>query len=181
MLPAPNFNSYWFWAGEIPPLMCEAIQRRGIEQGLRTAEVGIGEEQEVDTKTRISEVTFLDELPWLQDIMLGYARRANASANWNFALDTIDGIQFTRYEPGGFYDWHCDASDDEPWVRKLSVVLQLSNPETYKGGEFEFRGGLAPISQQGSILVFPSQLEHRVWEVTSGTRYSLVAWIGGPR
>ena len=37
------------------------------------------------------------------------------------------------------------------------------------------------FAQQGSILVFPSQLEHRVWEVTSGTRFSLVAWIGGPR
>ena len=34
---------------------------------------------------------------------------------------------------------------------------------------------------QGSVLVFPSYLVHRVSEITKGTRRSLVNWIEGPR
>ena len=32
------------------------------------------------------------------------------------------------------------------------------------------------ISQQGSIVVFPSFMWHRVCPVTEGTRHSLVVW-----
>ena len=32
----------------------------------------------------------------------------------------------------------------------------------------------------GSIIVFPSFLEHRVEPVTKGTRYSVVTWFTGP-
>ena len=32
----------------------------------------------------------------------------------------------------------------------------------------------------GSVIVFPSFMEHQVTPVTKGTRYSLVAWFVGP-
>ena len=68
--------------------------------------------------------------------------------------------------------------------RKLSVVVQLCDPNSYEGGVFEFGGGpVAPkeFATQGSVLVFPSYLSHRVTEVTKGTRYSIVSWAEGPR
>ena len=34
--------------------------------------------------------------------------------------------------------------------------------------------------EQGCCTVFPSYVLHQVTPVTKGTRYSLVAWIGGP-
>ncbi len=67
--------------------------------------------------------------------------------------------------------------------RKLSICIQLSNPDDYTGGEFEFKTLENPTGYktQGSILVFPSYNEHQITEITSGTRYSLVGWMEGPR
>ena len=67
--------------------------------------------------------------------------------------------------------------------RKLSICIQLSDPEEYKGGEFQFKSLDSPTNYKtkGSILVFPSYNEHQITEITSGTRYSLVGWMEGPR
>ena len=32
----------------------------------------------------------------------------------------------------------------------------------------------------GTVIIFPSYTHHRVSPVTKGTRYSVVAWYGGP-
>ena len=37
-----------------------------------------------------------------------------------------------------------------------------------------------PKLEEGSIIVFPSFLQHRVAPITKGIRYSLVAWFLGP-
>jgi PKHD-type hydroxylase len=70
--------------------------------------------------------------------------------------------------------------------RKLSMTIQLSEPNEYEGGEFEIDpefGVLdqAVIKQRGTVLVFPSFLRHRVAPVTSGIRRSLVCWAEGPK
>jgi PKHD-type hydroxylase len=74
-------------------------------------------------------------------------------------------------------------------LRKLSVVISLSDPKDYEGGDFEFqfRGSDDPtltkivpeIKPKGSVLVFPSYIWHRVKPITKGLRYSLVAWVRG--
>ena len=52
----------------------------------------------------------------------------------------------------------------------------------FEGGDFEIRGkdDRVPKLEEGSIIVFPSFLEHRVTPVTEGIRYSLVSWFVGP-
>ena len=67
--------------------------------------------------------------------------------------------------------------------RKLSISIQLNDPSEYKGGSFEFKELLEkeqPKLLQGSVLVFPSFLQHRVTPIISGTRYSAVTWARGP-
>ena len=82
------------------------------------------------------------------------------------------------------------------YIRKLSFSIQLSDPEDYEGGELEFkvsnynsrkRGDFnldepfhAPI-KKGTIIIFDSRVKHRVREVKSGVRKSLVGWVVGPR
>jgi PKHD-type hydroxylase len=73
-------------------------------------------------------------------------------------------------------------------IRKLSMTINLTDPTTYKGGRMHFdspswtkptiRECLAARAQ-GSVVVFPSFILHRVTPVTEGTRYSLVAWFLG--
>ena len=79
-------------------------------------------------------------------------------------------------------------------TRKLSMVVQLSKPENYEGGGFRFnlRGLdsqtddniMSPppgFKQQGSIIVFPSFLWHKVEPITKGIRHSLVMWALGEK
>jgi PKHD-type hydroxylase len=39
---------------------------------------------------------------------------------------------------------------------------------------------LGQLRKRGTVIIFPSFLQHRVTEVKRGTRYSLVQWYNGP-
>ena len=103
-------------------------------------------------------------------------------------VDLIAEIQFTEYHAteNGKYDWHHDVdwNGNDSLDRKLSLTVQLSDPEDYDGGDFEF-AEVEPLpdfaKQKGTVMVFPSYLSHRVTPVTRGVRRSLVAWFFGPR
>ena len=112
-------------------------------------------------------------------------------ANTDFKVDIIPDIfpiQYTTYHAAnqGHYEFHSDVHwpSRNNLDRKLSFVMQLSDPDEYTGGQFQFQHlNDFPYHQfvaKGSILVFPSALFHRVTPVTSGTRRSLVSWIEGP-
>lgn len=95
-----------------------------------------------------------------------------------------EGFQFTKYEaPAGKYDLHIDKTYMQQ-VRKLSLVIQLSDPSEYEGGDLVLKFGKEDVvakKQQGFLTMFPSYVLHGVTPVTSGTRYSLVAWVTGPQ
>ena len=104
---------------------------------------------------------------------------------FNFELDVFaEGFQFTKYEaPAGKYDLHMDKAY-KPVIRKMSVVIQLSNPNDFEGGDLLLQTSNKPDvmkKEQGHLIMFPSYIVHGVTPVTKGTRYSLVAWISGPQ
>jgi len=153
-------------------------------------------------KKRDSNIVWLSE-PWIYNEIHPYVHQANKNAGWNFQWDYSEACQFTKYKQDQYYGWHCDSWDG-PYVdinnknyngkiRKLSVTCVLSKPEDYEGGELEFDFGTdepdkkhnvrscTEIKTQGSLVVFPSFVRHRVKPVTKGTRYSLVIWsLGQP-
>ena len=92
-----------------------------------------------------------------------------------------EGMQFATYDRDGHYGWHSDYGRGVYSVRKLSLAVQLSDPDEYDGGDFEFMATNEPAPRQiGSLIAFPSFLVHRVCPVTRGRRMSLVSWISGP-
>lgn len=120
---------------------------------------------------------------WLYDKLMNLAVIGNREI-WNFDLvSTVDSIQYTEYlEGGGHYDYHLDIGDGSASLRKLSIVVQLSDPSEYEGGTFEILRGVNPEplpKDKGAVLLFPSYLMHRVTPVTKGIRRSLVIWVGG--
>ena len=123
---------------------------------------------------------------WVKDLLWDYIQQANVNA-FNIDVHNEAEIQFTEYHAAqaGHYDWHHDVNWNGQTIsdRKLSVTIQLSDPSEYEGGDFEFDDVKtnADFSSQGTVLIFPSYLRHRVRPVTSGTRQSLVAWFFGPR
>ena len=66
----------------------------------------------------------------------------------------------------------------------MTVLLN----DNYEGGELEFatynkekcKITVPEFNRIGSIVVFPSAMEHRVTPVTKGIRHSLVVWFLGP-
>lgn len=107
---------------------------------------------------------------------------------FNFDITSLqENLQYTEYDESyqGRYDWHFDVGEGPlNCGRKLSISIQLSDPSEYEGGELQFSldGDRTVIAEkeQGTMVIFPSYLRHRVTPVTKGTRRSLVTWITGP-
>lgn len=100
---------------------------------------------------------------------------------YRLRLSQFSILQLLCYEPGGFYGMHPDMGSRRFSTRKLSVVVFLSDPLSYGGGELVFYPDMPPVPRgQGQLVVFPSYLMHEVLPVTAGRRHSLVAWAHGP-
>jgi len=152
----------------------------------------------IDKKVRISDVAWTAD-QWIYDTIWPFLSEANENAGWKYDIRGAEPMQITRYKKGGFYYFHRDGMgdhlsaydlpDNECFhgnVRKLSMTVLLN--DNYEGGEFQF----ATLHQEkceihtpefnkiGSIVVFPSGVEHGVAPVTKGIRYSLVTWFLGP-
>ena len=134
---------------------------------------------------RKSQISWLSS-QGLKERLWDHVQRVNEAS---FGLDVTDqaDMQFTCYDASyqGHYDWHHDVhwSSQDEQDRKISVTLQLSAPNSYEGGDFEFEEvkTTADFRAKGTLILFPSYLRHKVSPVTAGTRYSLVAWFFGPR
>ena len=140
---------------------------------------------DVVTDVRVSSIRWIVS-PEIKNLLWSYVRRANYD-NFNIEVDNKCEVQYTEYRASecGHYDWHQDVhwnglADED---RKISVTVQLSDADSYQGGDFEFDEikTNADFRSKGTVLVFPSYLRHRILPVSSGVRQSLVAWFMGPR
>jgi PKHD-type hydroxylase len=134
---------------------------------------------------RRSKVAWLTGNETIMNLLWPYV---NAAAGvMGVDVGAVADFQYTEYHGSqeAKYDWHHDVdwSSDSGRDRKLSVTVQLSDPSDYEGGHFEFQEVVQPDSEcrdKGTVLIFPSYLQHRVTPVTSGVRKTLVAWFEGP-
>ena len=129
---------------------------------------------------------------WLQSKIWPLMVAANEQSGWKYDIEQIEGMQITRYRKGEYYNFHRDGRGDNlaangGFVRKLSMTVLLN--DGYEGGDFQFaqiNNGKIKIDtpdfngKQGSMVMFPSDMDHRITPVTKGTRYSLVVWFLGP-
>ncbi len=94
----------------------------------------------------------------------------------------VEPVQILRYGEGcHFGRWHSDAGLDMQDSRKVSVSVELSDAGDYQGGLLEIvpdTVGRPRSLPRGGAHFFPSRALHRVAPVTSGVRWSLVAWTG---
>lgn len=141
-----------------------------------------------DTVIRSSTVSWLaqnQDTGWIYDRLAYVVRSINASFFKFDLYGFVEDFQYTEYSSDneGHYTWHIDMSNDSVAPRKLSLVLQLSNPEEYEGGDLQTMTAAQEQTvdkQKGLIAVFPSWIMHRVTPVTKGKRNTLVIWISGP-
>jgi PKHD-type hydroxylase len=139
----------------------------------------------LDDNYRKSSTAFIQPLPendWIFQRVSAAAMELNAY--WNFDLAGFgEGLQFTEYQaPGGKYDLHIDKTYNGV-VRKLSIIIQLSDPADFDGGDLKYKDSTNEETlpkAKGMMIAFPSYALHGVTPVTRGTRYTLVGWITGP-
>ena len=203
-------NEWFFWTSALDKKTCNKIKALGKDnfnpaevdkkKGTTDEERKTGRKNEPgkDKKSRISDISWTTE-QWVIDLVWPYMRIANENSGWNFDITAVESMQITKYKTGSFYGWHRDGPSDclsvynnpdnkfmHGNVRKLSMTILLNG--NYQGGEFQFanynkfncNAETPDFKNAGSIIVFPSFIEHQVTPVTKGTRYSLVAWFVGP-
>ena len=150
------------------------------------------EDQKLNKTIRNSQISFLNKYKHkaIYDIVYDLGIEANNKA-YGFDVNSLETCQFTLYDSSnkGHYDWHTDT----PWVtdsmfhRKVSVVIQLSDPADYEGGVLEIKDAKLDneqreaMMQKGSVITFPSFAAHRVTPVTKGKRMSLIGWLLGAK
>lgn len=141
-------------------------------------------------KSRVSWINRNQNSDWFFDKIHIAVNKLN-SRFFGFDINPIDVFQYTLYDDrDSHYNWHWDMhvgnSLEElycPKQRKVSAVLQLSDPNDYQGGDLEFNecGNIKTVERkQGLLCIFPSFMLHRVTPVKRGIRKTLVGWFDGP-
>ena len=166
---------------------CDRIISIGEKLTKQVATIKNDESSKVDKDVRTSQVSWIPpstETRWIYEWIWNSVRNTNG---WNLDVRGFyESLQYTVYDATdgvAQYDWHTDTG---PYMnyRKISLTVQLSDPDEYTGGIFELeRGGMLNKPEhlkKGSAMMFPSILRHRVLPVTAGIRKSLVVWVSGP-
>jgi len=202
------FQSIWYFT-DLPSDVIDLISKNlAVDFDGKMADSRL-QGDSLNKDKRNSQNTWVPTTHWLGGFVWHYVERANRE-NFLYDLRCIDGesMQYTRYEEGQFYGWHNDAglatqykpvavgnraeglgqdflNERLEMVRKLSFVLQLSDPEDYEGGNLQLldESGSTYFAprQKGAMILFDSRTQHRVLKVKKGVRKSIVGWTVGPR
>lgn len=184
-------NYFWFWESEIKEEYLDKwLAEYFDETKIQNATINVdaaNKKFDLDESIRKTEVVWVKPATEIFDTIYHYIVSANTNAGWNFEITGMEDVQLGRYTDGGFYDWHMDtfAPDEGNFQRKLSCVIQMTDPDTYEGGDLILKTGKNDTDihtftrKRGSVIVFPSMVYHKVTPVTRGTRYSAVAWMRG--
>lgn len=195
-----SMEALWYTT-KLPPELISLVEKdlQQFDSNLQTAITSSG----VNLSIRDSKTSWINTTHWVAGLCYHYVLMANRQ-NFLYDIDGFDGetMQYTSYSPGEYYGWHQDTclgtmaipGEDArevfmmkncERVRKLSFIMQLSNPDEYSGGEVQLMRDTDKTfflpKERGTIIVFDSRTRHRARPVKSGLRKSLVGWVSGPR
>ena len=202
-------QSIWFHTNipnNLVDVLVKDLQDGNADKSLEESRVGQGNS---DHDIRNAKNLWIPTTHWIGGFLWYYAERCNRE-NFKYDLTCIDGesLQYTSYKEGEHYTWHTDQdlgtyykpqdigrrnpqalvddfiAENTEYIRKLSFSLQLSDSDSYEGGQFQILDGKSSYivpRQRGTLVFFDSRTPHRVRKVTKGVRKSIVGWIMGPR
>jgi PKHD-type hydroxylase len=183
---ARKIEPFAWWEDSFTNEQLDWLQQKAKE-ATQDAEVGGGSGGVVNDQVRRSQLKWIEksqDTAWLFEGLSHVASRLNAD-HFGFELSGFgESLQLTNYHEAnqGTYTWHQDFGGTGA-SRKLSMVLQLSDPSEYEGGELQLLINKEPTSvkkKRGHITVFPAWTLHQVTPVVKGTRQTLVVWVSGP-
>lgn len=188
--PSPDLSTseqtFATWTDSFSDSEISEIRKLGDKLALNDAVVNVADLHTDIRKSKVGWLEFNNDTGWLFERLASVGRQANGKF-YDFDLHGfVEPFQYTVYSSeNAHYSWHMDKGNLSSAPRKLSIVLQLSDPTEYEGGDLELMTGADNVvtieRKKGLIVIFPSWIMHRVTPVTAGTRKSLVAWIAGPK
>ena len=163
----------------LSPEECQHVIDYSKQAAFNKGTIGQKKDKSLLRDSKVKFVRPAPEIMWLFERLELAITQMNNAYKFHL-LGFYEGVQIASYKSGGKYNWHIDVGPGQNSTRKLSMSIQLTDPDTYKGGNLEFMNvddkGERAI---GTLIVFPSFLQHRVTPVIKGTRHSMVAWVHG--
>lgn len=182
---AKQIPPFAWWDGAFTEQELDWLQEKAKVSD-KDANVGTDKGPAIIPEIRRSQISWLENNPNTKFVFEKLANVASRLNTEHFNFDLVgfgERLQLTNYDHSqhGMYGWHQDYG--AVVSRKLSLVVQLTDPSQYEGGNLQVMTS-ADITtvrkQRGLITVFPSYVLHQVTPVTQGSRQSLVAWVSGP-
>ena len=187
-------GEWCYFKSYLPADYCERLIEVALSRPAQDAQIGTSDGIQSDTSFRRSAIRFVNrgdaELDYVFDELWKLASWANR--DWfDVHISKLDYFQIAEYDSAnaGEYKTHHDIfymNGDPYYHRKLSCVIQLSDPNTYEGGDLTFEHvqhypDREEMRQQGTVIFFPSFVRHAALPVTAGKRYSVASWFDGPK
>lgn len=191
-------KALWSYMPAFTPEQCEWIINAAKKENPSWAQTGGTPTLDKTFNHRRSKIVWIPpdhpELGFVHKVYWQIVTHMN-NQYYQAHLTSLPPLQFTQYceQYQGEYKLHMDLDWLDNTIvsqynhqRKISAIVQLSDPNTYEGGDFEFghdvphKPNRNEIRKQGTLMSFPSFLHHGVTPVTKGKRYSLVGWFEGP-
>jgi PKHD-type hydroxylase len=186
-------GEWCYYKNHFTPEVCNRILEEGLKLPSQDAKLGVNGDSPISdwrkSKTRFIQKTD-PNFQWLFDDMWKMAIEANDT--WfGFHISRISYIQLAEYDSAyqGEYKKHHDVfymNGDPEYHRKLTAVIQLTDPSTYDGGDFEMYDltqypDKTELREQGTVIFMPAFTPHAALPVTRGVRYSLACWFDGKK
>lgn len=188
-------GDWCYWVNCFTSQQCDDIINSAMKLPVQTPTLGY-DSALTDNNMRRSYVRWIDDtnkdFDYLFHLMWKYMRIINN--DWfGYHVTHLPPMQFTEYDAS--YKGEYKSHQDIFWVnptdrhRKVSLILQLTDPAEYDGGDLNIQSNVAnppeadrqAMRQRGTIIAFPSFTWHALEPVTRGRRHSLVAWFEGPK
>ena len=194
--PIPPVNTfgkdhYAYWEGFLTNEEINYLLNADNWINAQQAQIGSGNNSELNPDIRSTKVSWLWFKNENQHIWDKFSKVVTEVNRRYFHFDLTgfyEPMQLGIYtaEDKGHYDWHIDLiKDNNTAPRKLSMVLMLSDPSEFEGGELLLKSDRDIPSKlemvKGRAWFFPSYMLHKVTPVTKGIRKTLVLWVGGPQ
>lgn len=191
--PIPPVNTFGkdnsaYWEGFLTEEEINYLENINNWSNVAPAQIGSGVTNQNIRSTKISWLELSNENKDIWNKLAKVVAEVN-SRYFHFDLTGFyEPIQLGIYtaKDKGHYDWHVDMFIGNKSVpRKLSMVLMLSDPSEFEGGELLLKSDSDKYTSlsmaKGRAWFFPSYMLHKVTPVTKGTRKTLVLWVGGPQ
>ena len=174
---------YWYTENAIADVACDQMITKFESFESEKAEVGGGNTQgTVNTEIRdVNKVQITNEIG-IGATLTGIGLNMNNRA-WKFDITHSNQTEYLRYDVDGHYKTHVDTYSlpTEKETRKITVLAFLN--DDFEGGKLYLENGnerTYPEQKKGTVIAFPSYMNHGVEPVTKGIRRSIVTWMVGP-